>query len=137
MGSSTGRLDVGTRRLVGFADSGSDRRAEDDRRTGCGAGARARGCAGHGGPAWHWPGSVADRGDGAGRQRGVRTLFGEAFEYQQARPWPLKVTKEVVALYAHRPAQTDFHIFEGRGHSLTIDNWWKDLGGRGPAMAGR
>jgi pimeloyl-ACP methyl ester carboxylesterase len=40
---------------------------------------------------------------------------------------PLKVTKEVVAMYAHGPAQTDFHIFEGRGHSLTIDNGWKDV----------
>lgn len=40
---------------------------------------------------------------------------------------PLKVTKEVVAMYSRGPAQTDFHIFEGRGHSLTIDNGWKDV----------
>jgi len=40
---------------------------------------------------------------------------------------PLKVTKEVVAMYSHSTAQTDFHIFEGRGHSLTIDNGWKDV----------
>jgi pimeloyl-ACP methyl ester carboxylesterase len=40
---------------------------------------------------------------------------------------PLKVTKEVVAMYSHGPAQTDFHIFEGRGHSLTIDSGWKDV----------
>jgi hypothetical protein len=32
---------------------------------------------------------------------------------------PLKVTKEVVAMYSHGPAQTDFHVFEGRGHSDT------------------
>jgi hypothetical protein len=25
------------------------------------------------------------------------------------------------------PEETDFHIFEGRGHSLTIDNGWKDV----------
>jgi len=40
---------------------------------------------------------------------------------------PLKVTKEVVAMYSKGPAHTDFHIFEGRGHSLTIDNGWKDV----------
>jgi predicted esterase len=40
---------------------------------------------------------------------------------------PLKVTKEVVAMYSKGSAQTDFHIFEGRGHSLTINNRWKDV----------
>jgi hypothetical protein len=40
---------------------------------------------------------------------------------------PLKVTEEVVAMYSHGPAQTDFHVFEGRGRSLTIDNGWKDV----------
>jgi hypothetical protein len=30
-------------------------------------------------------------------------------------------------MYSHPKAQTDFHIFEGRGHSLTIDNGWKDV----------
>lgn len=40
---------------------------------------------------------------------------------------PLEVTKEVVAMYSHGPAQTDFHIFEGCGHSLTIDNGWKEV----------
>ena len=38
---------------------------------------------------------------------------------------PLKVTKEVVAMYSKGSVQTDFHIFEGRGHSLTIDSGWK------------
>jgi hypothetical protein len=38
---------------------------------------------------------------------------------------PLKVTKEVVAMYSKGSAQTDFHIFDGRGHSLTIDSGWK------------
>jgi len=42
-------------------------------------------------------------------------------------PVPLKVIKEVVAMYSHGPAQTDFHVFAGRGHSLTIDNGWKDV----------
>jgi hypothetical protein len=30
-------------------------------------------------------------------------------------------------MYSHGPAQTDFHIFEGRGHSLTIDYGWTDV----------
>jgi pimeloyl-ACP methyl ester carboxylesterase len=38
---------------------------------------------------------------------------------------PLKVTKEVFAMYSKGPAETDFHIFEGHGHSLTIDSRWK------------
>jgi hypothetical protein len=25
------------------------------------------------------------------------------------------------------PSDTDFHEFEGRGHSLTIDHGWKDV----------
>lgn len=40
---------------------------------------------------------------------------------------PLKVTKEVVALYAKGPADTDFHVFAGKGHSLTIDSGWKEV----------
>lgn len=40
---------------------------------------------------------------------------------------PLKVTKEVVAKYSKGPAKTDFHVFEGRGHSLTLDNEWKQV----------
>jgi pimeloyl-ACP methyl ester carboxylesterase len=40
---------------------------------------------------------------------------------------PLKVTKEVVAMYSKSRAETDFHVFEGRGHSLTIDSGWKDV----------
>jgi hypothetical protein len=41
----------------------------------------------------------------------------------------IKVTNEVVAMYSKGPAQTDFHIFEGRGHSLAIDSGWKDFAG--------
>lgn len=40
---------------------------------------------------------------------------------------PLKVTKAVNRLYAKGPSDTEFHILEGRGHSLTIDNGWKDV----------
>jgi pimeloyl-ACP methyl ester carboxylesterase len=40
---------------------------------------------------------------------------------------PLEVTKEVFGMYSTGPADTDFHVFEGRGHSLTIDGGWKDV----------
>jgi pimeloyl-ACP methyl ester carboxylesterase len=40
---------------------------------------------------------------------------------------PLKVTKEVYSLYAKASSDTDFHEFEGRGHSLTIDSGWRDV----------
>jgi pimeloyl-ACP methyl ester carboxylesterase len=40
---------------------------------------------------------------------------------------PLKVTKEVVAMYEKGQADTKFHVFEGRGHSLTIDSGWRDV----------
>jgi pimeloyl-ACP methyl ester carboxylesterase len=40
---------------------------------------------------------------------------------------PLKVTKEVYGLYAKGKSDTEFHEFEGRGHSLTIDRGWRDV----------
>lgn len=40
---------------------------------------------------------------------------------------PLKVTKEVFGKYARSGADTEFHVFEGKGHSLTIDAGWKDV----------
>jgi esterase/lipase len=40
---------------------------------------------------------------------------------------PLKVTKAVNRLYSQGPSDTTFHVFEGRGHSLTIDNSWKEV----------
>jgi pimeloyl-ACP methyl ester carboxylesterase len=40
---------------------------------------------------------------------------------------PLKVTKEVFGMYSKSAADTELHIFEGKGHSLTIDNGWKDV----------
>lgn len=40
---------------------------------------------------------------------------------------PLKVTKEVAKMYSHGPADTELHIFQGRGHSLSIDGGWKDV----------
>jgi pimeloyl-ACP methyl ester carboxylesterase len=40
---------------------------------------------------------------------------------------PLKVTKEVFGMYAKGPSDTEFHEFDGRGHSLTIDHGWKEV----------
>jgi pimeloyl-ACP methyl ester carboxylesterase len=40
---------------------------------------------------------------------------------------PLKVTEEVFKLYQKGPTDTEFHLFEGRGHSLTMDSGWKDV----------
>ena len=30
-------------------------------------------------------------------------------------------------MYQKGPSDTEFHEFEGRGHSLTIDSGWKDV----------
>jgi predicted esterase len=40
---------------------------------------------------------------------------------------PLKVTKEVFDMYSKGPADTEFHVFEGKGHSLTIDSGWYEV----------
>jgi fermentation-respiration switch protein FrsA (DUF1100 family) len=40
---------------------------------------------------------------------------------------PLKVTKEVYGMYGKGESDTEFHEFEGRGHSLAIDSGWRDV----------
>lgn len=41
---------------------------------------------------------------------------------------PKAVTLQVARLYADNTAsRTDYHEYEGRGHSLTLDNGWKDI----------
>ena len=40
---------------------------------------------------------------------------------------PFVSAKAAYGLYEKSPAVTDFHEFEGRGHSLTIDNGWRDV----------
>lgn len=40
---------------------------------------------------------------------------------------PLKVTKEVFGHYRKGGSDTEFHEFDGRGHSLTIDSGWRDV----------
>ncbi|KGI68214.1 alpha/beta hydrolase [Mycolicibacterium rufum] len=40
---------------------------------------------------------------------------------------PLVAAKAAHALYRDSGAVTDFHEFDGRGHSLTIDHGWRDV----------
>ena len=40
---------------------------------------------------------------------------------------PLVTAKAAHGLYGKSGAVTDFHAFEGRGHSLTIDGGWRDV----------
>ena len=40
---------------------------------------------------------------------------------------PFVSAKATYGLYEKSPAVTDFHEFEGRGHSLTIDSGWRDV----------
>lgn len=40
---------------------------------------------------------------------------------------PFTSAKAAHGLYAKSSAITDFHEFEGRAHSLTIDHGWRDV----------
>lgn len=40
---------------------------------------------------------------------------------------PLVTVEAAYRLYSKSPAATDFHRFEGRGHSLTIDHGWREV----------
>ena len=40
---------------------------------------------------------------------------------------PLVTARAAHGLYEKSDAVTDFHEFEGRGHSLTIDHGWRDV----------
>lgn len=40
---------------------------------------------------------------------------------------PLKITKQVYTMYAKGQSDIEFHEFEGRGHSLTIEAGWRDV----------
>jgi esterase/lipase len=43
---------------------------------------------------------------------------------------PKVVTLQVAKLYADNAASvTEYHEYEGRGHSLTLDNGWRDVAG--------
>ncbi len=40
---------------------------------------------------------------------------------------PKKVTEQAFKLYADGPSVTEYHEFEGRGHSLAMDSGWGDV----------
>ena len=41
---------------------------------------------------------------------------------------PKSVTLEVFGMYKNNPSSTtEYHEFEGHGHSLTIDNGWRTV----------
>ena len=40
---------------------------------------------------------------------------------------PEVITKSTLKQYKHSTAQTDFHVFDDRGHSLTIDHGWQEV----------
>ena len=41
--------------------------------------------------------------------------------------WNVAPTKEVFELYGKGGSDTEFHEFEGKGHSLTIDSGWREV----------
>ncbi|WP_020107534.1 alpha/beta hydrolase [Nocardia sp. 348MFTsu5.1] len=49
---------------------------------------------------------------------------------------PAKVTREVLKMYADSGSVTDYQEFEGRGHSLTIDDGWKEIAAASLAWLG-
>lgn len=42
---------------------------------------------------------------------------------------PLNVTQEVFDKYRRGSSDTELHVFEGKGHSLTIDGGLKEVAG--------
>lgn len=61
--------------------------------------------------------------DTANETRGPLLITGGTVDHTV----PLVSTRAAHALYRKSGAVTDFHEFEGRGHSLTIDSGWRDV----------
>ena len=61
--------------------------------------------------------------DTANRTRGPLLITGGTADHTV----PLVSAKATYGLYTKSDAITDFHEFEGRGHSLTIDTGWRDV----------
>ena len=68
------------------------------------------------------PGSPA-KVDTANGARGPLLITGGTADHTV----PLVSAKAAHGLYRKSDAVTDFHEFEGRGHSLTIDHGWRDV----------
>jgi hypothetical protein len=74
---------------------------------------------GHGGL-----GGAGGNGGSVWEQLGPTDRAGRRYRFPvRHRRYP----KEVFGMCSKSKAQTDLHIFEARGHSLTIDNGWKDV----------
>jgi pimeloyl-ACP methyl ester carboxylesterase len=67
----------------------------------------------------HSPAAV----DTANSERGPLLITGGTADHTV----PLVTAKAAVKQYAKSAAVTDFHEFDGRGHSLTIDHGWRDV----------
>jgi pimeloyl-ACP methyl ester carboxylesterase len=61
--------------------------------------------------------------DTANGERGPLLITGGTADHTV----PLVSVRAAHKLYAKSPAITDLHVFEGRGHSLTIDHGWTDV----------
>ncbi len=61
--------------------------------------------------------------DTANADRGPLLITGGTLDHTV----PLVTAKAAHKLYRKSAAVTDFHEFEGRGHSLTIDHGWRDV----------
>lgn len=68
------------------------------------------------------PGSPAAV-DTARGDRGPLLITGGSLDHTV----PLSTARAAHRLYRRSEAVTDFHEFEGRGHSLTIDHGWRDV----------
>ncbi|KAA0082707.1 alpha/beta hydrolase [Mycolicibacterium sp. P9-64] len=71
----------------------------------------------------NFSGKSPARVDTANGSRGPLLITGGTADHTV----PLVSAKAAYGLYAKSGAVTDFHEFEGRGHSLTIDEGWRDV----------
>jgi pimeloyl-ACP methyl ester carboxylesterase len=61
--------------------------------------------------------------DTANRTRGPLLITGGTLDHTV----PLVTARAAYRRYSNSPATTDFHQFDGRGHSLTIDHGWREV----------
>ncbi len=69
------------------------------------------------------PRSPPAKVDTANSRRGPLLITGGTADHTV----PLKTARAAHRLYRKSEAVTDFHEFDGRGHSLTIDHGWRDV----------
>jgi pimeloyl-ACP methyl ester carboxylesterase len=63
--------------------------------------------------------------DTATGDRGPLLITGAARDHTV----PEVVARQAHGLYASSPAVADYHVFDGRGHSLTFDSGWNEVAG--------